>query len=1029
MNTAHYVLQIWRDHLCSDEYPLSKASLTLGRQGDNDIIFDDPKVSGHHAKITLRAEGVFITDTGSKNGSRLNGQPLPPHTPIPLQPGAVINIGAFSLGLRTVTSDKPAPPPITERVKISTQPQPGVALYNGAQISKYPLQQPAVTLGRAPDNTIVIKHPKVSGHHARLQQRPEGYEVIDLDSANGTYYNGQRITRKVLADGDVVYLSQDVAVQFRAHLGLLPVVKEVTEPKKPAPPPAKSLDLQGQQVIKIGRASNNDIILEHPQISRYHAMLERMGGRYRLRDLKSSNGVFVNKEKVENEAWLKEGDEIGVGPYRLIFAEDGIQQLTDAGLRLDAFDLQKWVRKDLNLLQNIYLSIHPGEFVALVGLSGAGKSTLMDAINGFRPATHGTVLVNGDDLYENFDLYRNDMGYVPQQDIVHKELTVYDALDYAAQLRMTTDTTPEERHKRVTEVIQQLDLAERYDVPISKLSGGQLKRVSIGVELLTKPRLFFLDEPTSGLDPGTEHKMMKLMRELADQGRTIMLITHATKNVMLCDKVIILVRGGYLAYYGPPEDALTYFDNFRTSEERRIKDMEFDDIYAILQDKTRGTPKQWAEAYRSSTIYKENIVARLHDQKRVHAGAQQDEAKPPSPLKATTTIATSNARKRVSALRQLAILSSRNVRIMLQDKPTLIMMLALSPLLGLMDLIWGKQLFDPVEGNTQRMIMMLFVSSIITFLVGSLSSVREIVKETDIYKRERAINLKITPYVLSKVWVGILLALYQAAVLLVFKIILTIPPGTLPAGDGAYFPFYITLFLGTLAGYMLGLAVSAGAPNANTAMLILIAVVVPQIVFAGALFPLKETPGRKVISPLMSNRWTFEALINITGIGDILIDDPCWDNRQQEDSEDETGWETLLQEDNATKQDEGCLCMGTNIFDDCRSFPGILSEEFYTEEAQEALDSQEPPKPDQPEDPTQQEAYQEDMDNWIEEKSKWERDRQKAVSGAEGILKNMFDRYDYAFHGKPEARWATLGGLNLALFIMIIGFQKRKDVV
>src|SRR5262249_32093625 len=198
-----------------------------------------------------------------------------------------------------------------------------------------------------------------------------------------------------------------------------------------------------------------------------------------------------------------------------------------------------------------------------------------------------------------YDLFRGEIGYVPQRDIVHMELTPQSALDYAAQLRMPPDTTRAERQGRVQEVLADLDLGERKSAPISQLSGGQLKRVSIGVELLTKPRLFFLDEPMSGLDPGTEYEMMKLLRQLADQGRTVVLITHATKNVMLCDKVAFLARGGYLSYFGPPDAALAYFDQYRTARERREKEMEFDDIYSILDDPRRGTPAEWAARFES----------------------------------------------------------------------------------------------------------------------------------------------------------------------------------------------------------------------------------------------------------------------------------------------------------------------------------------------------------------------------------------------------------------------------------------------
>src|SRR5688572_2359573 len=187
------------------------------------------------------------------------------------------------------------------------------------------------------------------------------------------------------------------------------------------------------------------------------------------------------------------------------------------------------------------------------------------------------------------------------------ELTVYQALDYAAQLRMPADTSKEERDQRVKEVLQDLDLLHRQDVQISGLSGGQQKRVSIGVELITKPGLFFLDEPTSGLDPGTETALMQLKRRLADQGRTIILITHATKNVMLADKVIFLARGGYLAWFGPPEEALEYFNEYRSDRESRAGTIEFDEIYAILDDSSHGKPEDWAKRYRESKAYQKYI--------------------------------------------------------------------------------------------------------------------------------------------------------------------------------------------------------------------------------------------------------------------------------------------------------------------------------------------------------------------------------------------------------------------------------------
>lgn len=280
-----------------------------------------------------------------------------------------------------------------------------------------------------------------------------------------------------------------------------------------------------------------------------------------IADLGSTNGTFINGKQIADARVLRPGDTIRVGPCRLVFNFDEtiVRHDEEGNLRLDAVNLKKIVGKGTTVLNDISLSILPKEFVVIAGVSGGGKSTLLDALNGFRPATSGTVLVNGSDLYQNFNAYRTELGYVPQKDIVHVELTVGQALSYAAQLRMPADTTLAERNTRVQEVLEDLGLSHRRDVPVKNLSGGQLKRVSIGVELLTKPSLFFLDEATSGLDPGTEADIMRLLRKLSDQGRTVLLITHATENVMLCDLVVFLAAGGRVAYFGPPAEAPEYF--------------------------------------------------------------------------------------------------------------------------------------------------------------------------------------------------------------------------------------------------------------------------------------------------------------------------------------------------------------------------------------------------------------------------------------------------------------------------------------
>jgi ABC-type multidrug transport system ATPase subunit len=327
-----------------------------------------------------------------------------------------------------------------------------------------------------------------------------------------------------------------------------------------------------------------------------------------------------------------------------MFVPGAIQPMDESHhLGLDALHLNQIVGKGSNLLQNILFSIHPREFVTIVGVSGAGKSTLLNALTGFRLANDGKVLVNGVDLYRHFNAYRTDLGYVPQDDIKHKERTTQKALDYAARLCLPGDTSANERKQIVQEELETLGLTERKDMPVSKLSGGRRKRVSIGVERLTHPGLFFLDEATSGLDPGTESQLMRLLRRLADEGQTILLVTHATKNVKLCDLVIFLAKGGHLAYFGPPDQALEFFE---------VED--FDDIYEKLESQL--SPAEWSERYMKSPQYRQYVVERLQEKYGVLLDTRHLQAVPLPAKKKSEVAPITRARRRVSSLKQFLIL-------------------------------------------------------------------------------------------------------------------------------------------------------------------------------------------------------------------------------------------------------------------------------------------------------------------------------------------------------------------------------------
>ncbi len=842
-----------------DSLDITFPRIRIGRQPGNDIIVEHSAISGEHLELDFSQGRALARDLGSTNRTYLDGRALPPGQPVTVPPGGVLRLGAV-LELELLPPDASRPPFATPpRLRLLSQGQPGVLVAaQGCPTQRVALSGQTVRVGRRPENDIVIEHPAVSGAHAEIVPHAAGqFQIVDLESRNGLWARGQRFRSKPLRAGEEIRITDQVRIEFMPAMCFVSVTPEAR--KTPAAQ-TRFLDLHAQKTMRIGRAADNDLRIDDSRVSRYHAVLERVGMRYRIRDLRSDGGTFVNGKRVEREQFIQEGDVIHIANVKLKFAEDGLQQTDARGLRLDLLNLHKVVDKKKDLLQDISLSIYPHEFVALVGTSGAGKSTLLDAMNGFRPATHGQVLVNGVSLYKHFDAYRTEMGYVPQDDIMHRELTVYEALDYAARLRMPSDTSPTERGRRIKEVLQDLDLEARATLPINKLSGGQRKRVSIGIELITRPSLFFLDEATSGLDPGTELELMQLLRQLTEdprESRTIILITHATKNVMLCDQVIFLTKGGYLAFFGPPDQALEYFDQYRSQEARRLKpDFEFDDIYNLL-DVDKALPEgasereklalaaEWARRYRQSPQYQKYVAQRLQTVRQ------------PTPAQAAPA---PRQRPRASAFRQFGILSQRHWSVLRRDTKGLAILLLQAPLIGLSSFAsMGGDTFDPVKGSVADAMTTLFLAVIIVLLFGTVNAAREFTKELAVYKRERMVNLKIAPYVFSKVFVGLMFCLYQVGIYLIFTLFTTDWP---PMDAAQWASLYFTLSLASLSGVMLGLLLSALSTTDGQAVALIPVILIPQFIFAGVLMPdLAKAP---VIPYIATSRWATTALATIT---------------------------------------------------------------------------------------------------------------------------------------------------------------------
>lgn len=886
-------------------------------------------------------------------------------------------------------------------------------IHKGSEpVWEYSVNTEVVTIGRATNSDVVINDPLVSRQHAQINRKGDRYQITDLGSTDGTRVNNILLKPNIphfLANGDTISIGNS---ELRLADDEAPTAVKVQKPLDEQPTVAakhlladetvfvSQLDLRGRQSLTIGRDSQNDTAINHPSVSRFHARLERQSGSVIIKDLNSTNGTYLNGRAVKEERVLKVNDNIRIGPCRFVFNFDETFATynEEGNLRLDAVHLTKVVGKGTKLLNDISLSIKAREFVAIAGVSGGGKSTLLDALNGFRPATSGSVLVNGVDLYKNFNAYRNELGYVPQKDIIHLELTVEQALDYAAQLRMPADTRPAERRQRVQEVLEDLGLTHRKDVQVKALSGGQLKRVSIGVELLTKPSLFFLDEATSGLDPGTEAEIMQLLRKLADSGRTVLLITHATENVTVCDLVIFMAAGGRVAYCGSPQEAPGYFGV-----------QKFNEIYRKVE--REESPDYWQQRYIQSPQYQKYVVDRQRSLPPAVGGAlQHSPAKQPPAHRAN----------RVSAIREFSILSQRNLAILIQDKASLFLMLAIAPILGLLDFVtWKRDIFSLETGDAGQAITMLFATALIAVMVGSLATMREIVKENDIYRRERMIGLQVIPYILSKVCVVILLALYQAAVFILLKnFAVDLPGGTEVLGG-----MYVTLFLASIAGMMMGLFISALSPNQNIAPLLTIIFLVPQITFGGGMLPIDAfgPPGR-LVNQFTITKWSFESLLTQSKLGSNIVDDPCW----QLSKDDRNNL-------SPTEKKNRCECLGEKLFKTCE-FPGIKGKYDPVIDQKEPAKPQDPGKaPDNPADfgdyQKKVDSYKAEIDTWQKDYSQWKGKYEGTIKGGEALLENFYEKYGSMFKVNVRQYW---GILCLQIFVLLgltLVIQKRKDIV
>jgi len=866
----------------------SSAEVVIGRDPSAaSVVLDQPVVSGRHAKIgRLPGGALFVEDLGSTNGTYVNGNRV--------QKQAI----TFSDDVRVGSAPVPLSDPRIAGLVV--------------RVNKRPERGQPIVVGSGASCDVVVDYPDVAPQHAQLVETGDGtLAVKDLGAPGGTYIDSKsfRVTEARVSANSILLLGT-FPLPVPLLLRLLDEAQGLGGAAFAQQIVAQALQLD-KPVLHVGRVpEGNDLVLAHPTVSTKHARLTRQSdGSVLVEDLRSTNGTFIDGERVVGQAVARSGQRVGFGGVQIVLGEGGkIAAAGRAKVRLDLLDVGLVVAdrgsgKPRALLDRVKMSIFPGELVGMLGPSGAGKSTLLMSVLGLLRPTSGGVLLNGRPLYQQYESFRTNVGYVPQDDIVHPQLTVREALDYACKLRLPP-MSDKDRTEAIERTLKQVGLFEQRDLQIGSaeekvLSGGQRRRVNLAVELVTDPSLLILDEPTSGLSWTDAADVVATLRRLADDGRTIVLTIHQPdyQEYEKFDSVAILGRGGKLLFYGPPSpDSYTFFG----AAPGKPREM-FDHVEQMQAD-------EWRQRFEGTQTYQRFVTQRLP------TSETQTQAPPPKP------------RSR-SSLRQFPVLLSRSIKLTLRNRTALLLLLIQAPLLGLLIGLTtsGSTSFrvgtfgctdttdrvDPCDVDGRELVscdsgtvaaelrsrmpapvppapgMMpipptppadlwdlatpaerllyrdtrirdprtgLLAILMALFLPMIIASSNVLVSERTIYERERLAGLNIIPYVLARY--AVLVAL--GAIVATLNLVIALP---LLGLHGNPLSYWLVGVMVTSTASAMGLMLSAAVRNPVSALWGINFLVIPQLLFAGSITRL--TGFTWLVSWLTTTRYALEALSHV----------------------------------------------------------------------------------------------------------------------------------------------------------------------
>jgi ABC transport system ATP-binding/permease protein len=660
-------------------------------------------------------------------------------------------------------------------------------------------------VGRNNDD-LGIEDSRVSREHLEIKYNNESIYLYDK-SSNGTFINGSRIESEKW-----IRTSGSEKISLTAD-GKVSILIEPIEENKASNTFLRLLEQKGK--ITIGRKKDSDIVLPEKSVSRTHAVIEKQGDEVYITDL-SLNGTYINGKRIHRKSILTSSDELMIGLHTFSLSREAKDFKSETAIQVN--NLFFSYPNGKTGIHKTSFQLEKEKMIALMGPSGCGKSTLLKLLNGYHKPSKGSVSIFGLDLTENFDILKQFIGYVPQENIAHEDLTVDEAMYFTAKLRLGNVVKSDELKERIDSILTSLNISEKKIRTnyIKNLSGGEKKRVSIAVELITQPEILFLDEPTSPLDPETIDEFLKSLKGLCEMGTTVVMVTHKPEDLFAMDEVLFMAKDGHLVYIGQQNNLCNYFES-----ESIIK------VYKKASDTNQAKIlyNKWTESIENRKGLK---------------------------------IKSSNLKSQTSTnpLHQFQWLVIRYARLKLNNSKNLLIALLQPVIIALLLLLVFPQL---KEINEQGMVIgnigVIFIMALSVVWFGVSNSAKEIVGERSIIQRERSFNLLLMPYLLSKSFVLFILTSLQ---ILVFLSVLYL-------GLSELRDFILTFIFLSVVGFAsvcFGLLLSVFSKSTEAVMTMLPVALIPQIVLAGIVHPLGNSL-TQFLSYLTLGRWGTEGLARI----------------------------------------------------------------------------------------------------------------------------------------------------------------------